>query len=174
MKAFSATRTIGATPATIWTILTDAPSYPDWDPGMVRIEGHIAPEEKLKVFTKLSPDRTFPVTVTEFVPDERMVWASGMPLGLFKGERTFRLTAREDGTTEFSLREEFSGLLLPIIGRSIPDLSDSFEQFADGLKARAESDGQPQSGSRFSPLSSSRVAPPSDPRALNRRATRTI
>ena len=139
MKVFSVATTIGATPEIIWEILTDAPKYPEWDPGMNRIEGHIAPGQKIKVFTKLSPDRTFPVTVTEFMPGQRMKWASGMPMGLFKGERTFTPSPQDDGTTEFSMREEFRGLLLPIFGRSIPDLTSSFEQFAEGLKNRAES-----------------------------------
>ncbi len=34
--------------------------------------------------------------------------------------------------------EEYSGPLLPLIWRSMPDLGPSFEQFARGLKKRAE------------------------------------
>jgi hypothetical protein len=36
------------------------------------------------------------------------------------------------------MREEYTGPMLPLIWRSIPDLQPSFEQFARGLKARAE------------------------------------
>jgi hypothetical protein len=36
------------------------------------------------------------------------------------------------------MRERFSGPLLPLIGRSIPDMGPSFDQFARGLKKRAE------------------------------------
>ena len=61
-----------------------------------------------------------------------------MPLGLFKGVRTYTLTPQGDGTTEFSMEEVFSGLLEPLISKSIPDMSESFEQFADGLKRAAE------------------------------------
>lgn len=64
-----------------------------------------------------------------------------MPLGLFKGERTFTLTPQSNGRVEFTLREVFSGLLLPLIGRSIPDLTSTFEQFVAGLKSRAENSG---------------------------------
>ena len=141
MKSFSVTRAIKAKSGTIWAILTDASSYPEWDPGMIRIEGRIAPGEKIKVFTKINPGRTFPVKVADFVPGQRMTWTGGMPLGLFKAERTFTLSPQGDDTTEFTMREVFGGLLLPLIGRSIPDLSSTFEQFADGLKARAESAG---------------------------------
>jgi hypothetical protein len=138
MKSFQVTRTIEASPDAVWAILADATRYPEWDPGMDRIEGRIAPGEKITVHSKVNPGRTFPVTVSTFEPGRRMVWTGGMPLGLFKGERTFSLTPAGDGQTEFTMREEFGGPLLPLIGRSIPDLSPSFEAFADGPKQRAE------------------------------------
>lgn len=67
-----------------------------------------------------------------------MTWTGGMALGLFKGVRTFTLTPRGDGATQFTMREEYSGPLLPVIWKSMPDLGPSFRQFAAGLKARAE------------------------------------
>ena len=141
MKVFSASTTIEASPENIWAILTDAPAFPEWDPGVDRIEGRIAPGEKITAFSKLSPGRAFPVKVSEFVPGRKMTWIGGMPLGLFKGERTFTLTPQGNGSVEFTLREVFSGPLLPLIGRSLPDLTASFEQFAAGLKRRAERAG---------------------------------
>lgn len=138
MKAYSASTNINASPETIWSILTDAPNYPAWDPYAVRIEGKIAPGETVTAYTKFSPDRAFPAKVTEFVPGRKMTWTGGMPLGLFKGVRTFTLTPRQDGSVDFSLQEEFSGPLLPIFGRSIPDMTQPFREFAAGLKARAE------------------------------------
>jgi hypothetical protein len=67
----------------------------------------------------------------------RMVWSDGMPLGLFRGVRTYQLRPFSAGTT-FSMTEEFTGPLSNLIARSIPDLTESFNQFADGLKAAAE------------------------------------
>ena len=141
MKVYSAVTTIEASPETIWAILTNAAGYPEWDPGVDRIEGRIAPGEKITAFTKLSPGRAFPAKVTEFAPGRKMTWTGGMPLGLFKGERTFTLAPQSNGATEFTLREVFSGPLLPLIGRSLPDLNAAFEQFAAGLKRRAERAG---------------------------------
>ena len=138
MKAFSASTNINASPETIWSILTDAEHYPEWDPQAIRIEGTIAEGEMVTAYTKLSPDRAFPAKVTEFVPGKRMTWTGGMPLGLFKGERTFTLTPQEDGSVDFDLREEFSGLLFPLFSKSLPDMSEAFEGFVAGLKARAE------------------------------------
>jgi hypothetical protein len=90
------------------------------------------------VYAKINPGRAFPVKVAEFVPPKRMVWTGGMPLGLFKGERTFTLTPGVNGAVEFSMREVFSGLFSPLIERSIPDQQPAFNQFAAALKKKAE------------------------------------
>lgn len=137
MREYSATIMIDAPAEKVWEILTNAAGYPEWDPNMDRVEGTIAPGEKITAYTKLSPDRGFPVTVTEFVPNERMTWAGGMPLGLFKSVRTFALMPK-NGRLEFLTHEQFSGLLLPVFGSSIPDLNPVFAVFAEGLKNQAE------------------------------------
>ena len=144
MKHYESTALIEAGPEAIWAILTDAPAYLDWDSGVVSVEGAIAPQEKIKVVSEANPKRAFPVKVTEFASGERMVWSGGMPLGLFKGVRTFRLAAEDGGATRFTMREEYTGPLLPMIWRSMPDLGPSFEQFAQGLKARAEQGASPR------------------------------
>jgi hypothetical protein len=138
MKEYTASASIKGSPEEIWTILTDAAKFQEWDTGLDHIEGRIAPDQTIKVYSKVSPGRAFPVKVTEFNPGRRMVWSGGMPLGLFKGVRTFTLAPAADGTTNFSMREEFSGPLLPLIGKTMPDLGPTFTQFAKDLKARAE------------------------------------
>ena len=137
MRAYEAEAEIEASPEAVWSVLTDAPGYAQWDSGVVRVEGRIAPEEKIKVVSEANPGRSFPVKVTEFIPGERMVWSGGMPLGLFKGVRTFTLTRAGRGT-HFSMREEYSGPLLGLIWRSMPDLQPSFDQFARGLQIRVQ------------------------------------
>ena len=137
MKSYEASSTIAAPPDAVWEVLTDASAYPDWDSGVVRVEGDVAPGEKLKVTSEVNPKRAYPVKVTRFEPARAMAWTGGMPLGLMKGVRTFSL-APENGTTRFTLREEFTGPMLPLIWRSMPDMQPSFDKFASGLKARAE------------------------------------
>lgn len=138
MEFYDVTKDIAVTPETIWEVLTDAPGYPSWDSGVERVEGTISPGSKIKVYSKVSPGRAFPVKVTELSPATKMTWTGGMPLGLFKGVRTFTLTPAGEGVTRFHMREEFTGPLLSMIWRSMPDLTASFEQFAKGLKDRAE------------------------------------
>lgn len=141
MKSYEASSTIKAEPGVVWSILIDAPGYARWDSGVERVEGKVAPGEKLKVISKANPGRAFPVRVTELTPEKRMTWTGGLPLGLFKGVRTYSLSPQADGSTRFDMREEYTGPLLPLIWRSMPDLTASFEQFAAGLKERAESGG---------------------------------
>jgi hypothetical protein len=139
MRFYEATADIQAAPETIWAVLTDGPGLARWDSGVERVEGTIAPGEKIKVHVKVNPGRAFPVKVTEFDAARRMVWSGGMPLGLFIGVRTYTLQPLGGGTTRFTMREEYRGPLLPMIGKSIPDLGPSFEQFAKGLKREVES-----------------------------------
>ena len=141
MRFFEASSQIDASPDTIWAILVDGAHYPDWDSGVVSVDGRIAMGETIKVVSAASPGRTFPVTVSEFSATRSMTWSGGMPLGLFKGVRTFTLSPGSDGTTQFRVREEYSGPLLPLMWRSMPDLGPSFAQFAGGLKRRAEQPG---------------------------------
>ena len=137
VKSFEASSTIAAPAEAVWSILTDGAGYPNWDSGIDRVEGKIAPGETIKLYVKVNPGRAFPVKVTEFKPGERMVFSGGMPLGLFKGVRTYTLTP-DGNKTRFKMREEYTGPMLPMIWRSMPDLGPSFTQFANGLKQRAE------------------------------------
>ena len=116
MKSADAAAEINASPDAVWAILTDAPGYRAWDSGVERVEQHRARQGKIKVLSKANPGRAFPVKVTEFTPGQRMTWSGSMPLGLFKGVRTFTLAPGTDGTTRFTMRGEY-------LGRSCPDLA---------------------------------------------------
>ena len=114
------TTSIHADPEKIWGILTDAERYPAWNPTVTKVEGRIALGERLVMHVAMTAGRAFPVTVAQLDLARRMIWKGGLPLGLFTGVRTFTLTPRVDGTVDFAMREEFSGLLAPLIARTSP------------------------------------------------------
>ena len=136
-KSFAASVDIRAPAEKVWSILTDAAAYPSWNSTVDRVEGTITPGARIVVHAKVSPGRAFPVTVSTLEAPRRMVWTGGMPLGLFVGERTFTVEPQGDGA-RFTMREAFTGLLAPLIGRQIPDLQPAFEEFAACLKRCAE------------------------------------
>lgn len=136
MKQVHVRRTIQAPAAAIWSVLTDPQRIESAPMGVTRIEGTIEQGARIKLWSDASPGRAFPLRVTELVPHRRMVWQGGMPLGLFKGVREFELQERGDAT-EFSMTETFTGPMLPLIWKSMPDLQPSFDTFADGLDAAA-------------------------------------
>jgi hypothetical protein len=138
MKAFSVRVFIRATPERIWALLTDAAKFTRWNNTVEKVDGKIALGERVTIHPKINPGRVFPVTVAEFEPPRSMLWTGGMPLGLFKGQRTFTLTPALNGDVEFSMREEYTGLMAPLICRSIPDLQPAFDEFASDLKRAAE------------------------------------
>lgn len=124
----------------VWTILTTGTEWPKWSSTIESFEGTIALGEKVKLTVPYAPGRTFNLSVKEFVPNQMLVWGDGMA-PMFKGVRTYTLTAKDDGTTDFSMVEVLSGVMLPMIGGSLPDFGPPFEQFAADLKTAAEGSG---------------------------------
>lgn len=129
--------TIHASPENIWALLIDAAGFPRWNSTVTRIEGDIADGHVLKVTVPAAPGRVFKPKVSGVEPGRSMVWSDGFA-PMFKGVRTFTLTPNADGSTEFSMREEFSGLMLPMIKGSLPDFAPVFEAYAADLKRAAE------------------------------------
>ena len=136
-KRYHVSRHIDAPVQRVWALLTDSASYRAWNRAVVSIEGPITEGATISLVSIVNPKRTFKLKVTEMTPPNRMVWGDSMPLGLFEGERTYRLEEVAGGT-EFSMTELLSGPLSGLITRTIPDMTDSFNQFADGLKTAAE------------------------------------
>jgi hypothetical protein len=139
MKHFETSTTIDADPERVWAVLADTGSWSDWDSGVIAVEGEAGEGKRIKIRSELNPKKAYPVKVTELDRPRRMTWRGGAPLGLFTGVRTYTLTPEGEGRTRFDMREEFTGPLLPLIWRSMPDMNDSFRQFASGLKRRVES-----------------------------------
>lgn len=135
--SFESSAEIAAAPEAVWSVLTDGAAWSSWESGVDGVDGQIGAGQTITIRSRVAPGRAFPVKVTTFEPPRTMVFSGGLPLGLFKGVRTYRLTPSGAGT-RFEMREDYSGPLLPVMWRSIPDLGPSFTQFASGLKARAE------------------------------------
>lgn len=128
---------INAEPNKIWQLLTNVPTYTQWNSTIVSIEGNISKNGQVKLVSKLDPKRTFNLKVVEFEPPTRLVWKDGFA-PMFQGVRVYELKSSGDGATIFSMEETLSGLMLPMIAGSLPDFKPNFERIAADLKKAAE------------------------------------
>lgn len=120
----------------IWALLTDATGFPRWNSTVSAIAGQIREGERLRVRVP-GTNRTFTPKVSGVVPNERMTWTGGFA-PLFKGLRTFALKSRNDGSTDFTMVQHFSGLMFPMVKGSLPDFEPVFKSYAGDLKREAE------------------------------------
>jgi hypothetical protein len=120
----------------IWSLLTDAQGFSRWNSTVTSIEGEIREGQRLRVRAP-GTDRRFTPKVSGVVPNQRMTWTGGFA-PMFKGVRTFELRPGSDGSTDFVMQEDFSGLILPLVKRSLPDFGPIFERYANDLKREAE------------------------------------
>ncbi|MFN3170163.1 MAG: SRPBCC family protein [Hyphomicrobiales bacterium] len=139
--SYKAERAIAAPPSVVWQVLTDRKALLDGHFGITQLDGDLASGGKLALRAAIAPNQAFKLKVTEFQPDQHMVWKGGMPFGLFTGKRTFTLE-RDGAGTHFLVQEISTGPMAGMIGKSMPDLQPSFDQFADALKQAAESRAQ--------------------------------
>jgi hypothetical protein len=128
---------IDASSERIWSLLTDAEGFPRWNSTVTTVGGTIALGQTLELRVPAAPGRVFKPKVTKFEPAQSMVWSDGVA-PLFKGRRTFTLTPMPDGSTDFSMSEVLSGLMLPMIKGSLPDFAPVFDTYAADLKREAE------------------------------------
>jgi len=133
---YSAGINIKARPDRVWALMTNAADFPRWNSTVKSIEGRIALDQTIKLIASIAPTRTFNLKVIEFVPEKRMVWSDGN--AMFKGVRTYTLSPKGDGSTDFTMSEVYTGLMLPMIAGSLPDFAPAFEQYVSDLKREAE------------------------------------
>lgn len=133
---YSAGINIKAKPDRVWALMTNAADFPRWNSTVKSIEGRIALGQTIKLVAAISPDRVFNLNIIEFIPEKRMVWSDGN--AMFKGVRTYRLSPKADDSTDFTMSEVYTGLMLPMIAGSLPDFGPAFEQYVADLKREAE------------------------------------
>jgi len=105
--------TIDAPPATVWGLLTDARSYPQWNSTVVSIVGEIAPGSKIKLVSTMDPSRTFNLKVKEFQAPTKLAWGDAM------GTRVYTITETNDGRSRFEMSEKIGGPIFPLFANKI-------------------------------------------------------
>jgi hypothetical protein len=133
---------IDASPAAVWSILTDTGAYPDWNPFITKLAGELTVGSTLEA--RIAPPdgkpMTFKPTVLAARPEHELRWLGRFILpGLVDGEHTFRIEPLAEGRTRFTQSERFSGLLVRPLKSMLGRTERGFEQMNAALKAKAES-----------------------------------
>lgn len=133
---------IAATPEEVWAVLTDFPSYPDWNPFVRSVEGELRLGRRLRV--RLEPPgmkrMTLRPKLVSVDPPRAFRWLGhlGLP-GLFDGEHGFEIEPVATGGVRFVQSEAFGGILVPLLWRMLEDKTcHGFEAMNKALKQRVE------------------------------------
>ncbi len=104
-------------PSRVWHLLTDFPSFPQWNPFIRRASGKVREGEQLEVYLQPTGARgmTFRPCVLKAEPDRELRWLGHFLIpGLFDGEHIFTIEPLDAGRVRFVQREIFTGLLVPL------------------------------------------------------------
>jgi hypothetical protein len=133
---------IDATPERVWQVLSDFSAYPQWNPFITRAEGRPQPSSRLVMRMQPVGARgvTLRPTVLEATPGHRLRWLGRFGIrGIFDAEHSFTITPRAEGGVRLSQDEDFRGVLVPLLARSLDrHTQPAFEAMNAALKLRAE------------------------------------
>ena len=143
MKSLYTEIKIDAPADVVWKVLTDFQSYPDWNPFILSFD--VLPEPGRKFSVTIQPTGKNPMTFKPvclaLIPGKELRWLGHLFItGLFDGEHIFELKELDDDRTLLIQRENFRGLLVPLLWWQLNRSTRSgFEQMNLQLKNRAES-----------------------------------
>ena len=125
----------GVAPDELWDVLMDFPSYPDWNPMVVAIQGDAELGGRLETAIRMKNGRRmkFSPTIVEYEPGRLFGWLGKLGVrGLFDGLHRFEIAPSGSGAV-FIHSEEFRGLLPPLLGRLLKDTHDGLVEMNEAL-----------------------------------------
>jgi len=133
---------IAAPPERVWEVLSDLDAYGEWNPFIVEATGSATIGDRLTL--RMQPtsgrERTLRPTVTDVRPDELLQWEGHLGVrGIMDVTHTFRLKPAPGEGTRLVQAEDFRGLLVPLVARTLErGTLPAFEAMNEALKRRAE------------------------------------
>lgn len=125
----------------VWDVLADFPRYGVWNPFITSIEGDLAVGAELRATFEMPgrKPRTFTPTVINVDPGHEIAWLGRLWIpGLVDATHSLGITDSDAGTV-FVHREDFRGLLVPVLGSLLADTRAAFAAMNAALVARVES-----------------------------------
>lgn len=134
---------INARAEKVWKVLMDFEAYPEWNRFVREISGKAKVGATLSVYikpeggtgAKLAP------AVVEVSENKLFAWKGKLGIrGIFDGRHEFQIEPIADDKVRFIQREEFSGILVPVLWPMLrKNTQRGFEDMNRALKERAES-----------------------------------
>ena len=143
MKEIRTEVEIDAPAERVWQVLSNFAAYPNWNPFIRRISGRPRTDSPLEVYLQPSGSRgmTLAPVVRRCDASRELRWhwrLWGLPY-LLDGEHCFTIEPVDNRRVRFIQREEFKGLLVPVLARLLDkDVRRGSEEMNQALKARAE------------------------------------
>lgn len=134
---------IDATAQEVWDVLTDLPSWGEWNPGFASAEGRAEVGTTLHMTFVRAGGRTMKMHPTVLVadPGREFRWIGRVLIpGIFDGEHRFVIREDEPGRVTFVQDERFRGVLVPFLRKMIEvDTAATFVKVNEALTARVAS-----------------------------------
>ncbi|SRR5258706_7304080 len=136
MRTIETEIVIAAPPPSVWAVLTAFAAHDAWDPFIASIDGE--PSVGTRLTVRFRKGMTFRPTVTEADAPRALEWLGQLGAGwLFGGRHRFELVKEGEGT-RFLHSERFTGILVPLLGRTLAETERGFRDFNAALKERVE------------------------------------
>lgn len=139
---------VNTSSVTVWRVLVDFDSYPEWNPLLRRVRGDLREGTRLRVRARLPGGwrLAFRPTVLAVEPGRELRWVGRLPVPwLFEGVHRFTIQELGNGRCRFSQAEQFSGLLARASSGLLEQIALGSERMNDALKLRAERSAPPPS-----------------------------
>lgn len=141
MKNIRTAITIDAPIETVWTVLMDFKSYPNWNP-FIHITGKAAVGQQLvnTIFLEGQKPQVFKPKVLVVESNKEFRWEGHLFVkGLFDGQHYFQLSKTETRQTQLVHGENFKGILSSMILKMIGQATkEGFEKMNQALKTQCE------------------------------------
>lgn len=141
--AISSTVEIDAPMASVWAVLRDVGSYPQWNPFTVSVKTDFALGSPVEMQVALVSRRTMKQVeyITSYVEGSQVSWGVAVgPRWFIDADRVQQLTDLGGGRTRYFTQDTFTGsgvwLMRLLLGRNV---QRGFDGVAAALKARCES-----------------------------------
>ena len=125
----------------IWPMIADIAGWPAWNPLYPKAEGKLAFDSVLTLGVALPGERrrTIRPIITDWTPNEQIIWKLSMFWGLLRSTRYIEIESLGEESSIFSNGEIFDGALLNLMTRAQKKaIKAGFAAFGEAVRDRAE------------------------------------